>query len=79
MMTKKRSAEETVRDIEIRKVVLFPGWIIEPTVESKQSDVWVLNPKALPAFISNSREQISNEDVNQISHHLSMHIRAVTV
>jgi hypothetical protein len=68
--------ESTGKDIDVKKVVLFPGWFIEPTAESKQSDVWVLNPKALPAFISNSREQLVNEDLNLVAYHLSRFVRA---
>jgi hypothetical protein len=67
--------ESTGRDIDVKKVVLFPGWFIEPTAESKQSDVWVLNPKALPAFIANSRKRLSGEDVNLVAFHLSRFVR----
>lgn len=68
--------ESTGKDIDVKKVVLFPGWFIEPTAESKQSDVWVLNPKALPAFISNSREQLVSEDLSLVAFHLSRFVRA---
>jgi hypothetical protein len=67
--------ESTGRDFDVRKVVLFPGWFIEPTAESKQSDVWVLNPKALPAFISNSQKRLSGEDVSLVAYHLSRFVR----
>ena len=68
--------ESTGRDIDVKKVVLFPGWFIEPTAESKQSDVWVLNPKALPSFIANSQKRLSSEDVNLVAYHLSRFVRA---
>lgn len=68
--------ESTGKDLDVKKVVLFPGWFIEPTAESKQSDVWVLNPKALPAFISNSREQLVSEDLSLVAYHLSRFVRA---
>jgi hypothetical protein len=67
--------ESTGKDIDVKKVVLFPGWFIEPTAESKQSDVWVLNPKALPSFIANSREQLVSEDLNLVAYHLSRFVR----
>ncbi|MFT6883522.1 MAG: hypothetical protein ACJAVY_002327 [Marinoscillum sp.] len=67
--------ESTGRDIDVKKVVLFPGWFIEPTAESKQSDVWVLNPKALPAFIANSQKRMSVEDVSLVAYHLSRFVR----
>ncbi len=68
--------ESTGREFDVKKVVLFPGWFIEPTAESKQSDVWVLNPKALPAFISNSGVQLSGEEVGLVGFHLSRFVRA---
>ena len=68
--------ESTGKDLDVKKVILFPGWFIEPTAESKQSDVWVLNPKALPVFISNSRERLSGEDANLVAYHLSRFVRA---
>jgi hypothetical protein len=67
--------ESTGKDIDVKKVVLFPGWFIEPTAESKESYVWVLNPKALPSFIANSREQLVSEDLNLVAYHLSRFVR----
>ena len=69
--------ESTGRDVNVRKVVLFPGWFIERTAEAMQSDVWVLEPKALPAFIANSGEQLSGEDLNLVAYHLSRFVRGV--
>jgi len=68
--------ESTGRKFETKPVVVFPGWFIEPTSESKGSDVWVLNPKALPSFIANSKEIMSDEEVNMASYHLSRYIRS---
>ncbi len=67
--------ESTGRKFPARSVVVFPGWFIEPTAEAKGSDVWVLNPKALPAFIGNSRQQLSAEDVKLGAYHLGRYIR----
>jgi hypothetical protein len=61
----------------VRPVVLFPGWYIEQTAEAKSSDVWVLNPKALPSFIENSRQQIKEAEVNMIHFHLSTYARNI--
>ena len=69
--------ESTGRNIDVKKVLLFPGWFVEPTAESKQSDVWVLNPKALPSFIANSQKRLSGEDVSLVAYHLSRFVRAV--
>ncbi|WP_410473894.1 nuclease-related domain-containing protein [Guyparkeria sp. TX1] len=67
--------ESTGRRFPIRPVVVFPGWYIEPTAEAKRSDVWVLNPKALPAFIGNSAGQLSPEEVKLCAFHLSRFVR----
>lgn len=67
--------ESTGRQFPIRPVVVFPGWYIQPTAEAKTSNVWVLNPKALPAFISNSKVQITADDVNLCAYHLSRYVR----
>lgn len=67
--------DSTGKAFAIKPVVVFPGWFIEPTSEARNSDVWVLNPKALPTFISNSKEQLTLEDVSMISFHLSRYVR----
>ena len=67
--------ESSGRKISIKPVVVFPGWYVEPTFEAKSSDVWVLNPKALPAFIKNSQQQLSGEDVRLIAYHISRYVR----
>jgi nuclease-like protein len=68
--------ESTGRTYSMKPVVVFPGWFIEPTSEARNSEVWVLNPKALPTFISNSKEQLSEEDVSLIAFHLSRYVRS---
>lgn len=67
--------ESTGRKVGVKAVAVFPGWFID----SKQSsgDVWVLNPKALPAFIQNTPKILSREDVMLISYHISRHIRQI--
>jgi hypothetical protein len=66
----------TGKRFEVRPVVVFPGWFIQPTAEAKHSNVWVLNPKALPSFIENSKPQISESDVHLIKSHLSRYARS---
>jgi hypothetical protein len=68
--------ELTGKKVSIRPVVVFPGWFIQPTAEAKASDVWVLNPKALPAFIGNSRGQLNETEVHSFAAHLSRYARA---
>ena len=68
--------ESTGRKFTIKPVIVFPGWYIEPTSEAKSSEVWVLNPRALPTFIGNSKEQLSTEEVSMVSFHLSRYVRS---
>jgi len=70
--------KSTDRSLPIKKVVVFPGWFIESTAKVKQSEIWVLNPKALPSFISNSAEQFIDEDVSLVSFHLPRYVRGYT-
>lgn len=58
----------------VRPVIVFPGWYIEDTRESRR-DLWVLEPKALPAFLDHEKVQLVPEDVKLASFHLSRYIR----
>lgn len=67
--------DSTGRLFEIKPVVVFPGWYVESTSEARSSEVWVLNPKALPTFIANSKANLSEENVNLAAYHLSRYVR----
>jgi hypothetical protein len=70
--------ESTGRKLEVFPVVLFPGWFVEPipkSVAGAQS-FWMLEPKALPAFLEQEPARIAPEDVKLISYHLSRYIRS---
>lgn len=69
--------ESAGKNVVVRPVVVFPGWYVEVTAEAKASDVWVLNPRALPSFIDNSRQQLAAPDVQLVSFHLSRYVRSV--
>jgi len=58
---------------------VFPGWFVEPLVGAAKFDVWVLEPKALPAFIDNEPDRIPPPDVALAAFHLSRYIRATAV
>lgn len=68
--------ESTGRKMPVRPVVVFPGWFIDPPPIGVKPDVWVLNPKALPAFVEREKETLTPEDVNLISYHLKRFVRA---
>lgn len=57
----------------VRPVILFPGWFVEPM--KRGQEVWILNPKALPTFISNEPMSIKDSDVYMVAFHLSRYVR----
>lgn len=67
--------ESAGRNVDVRPVVLFPGWFIENKARAG-SEVWVLEPKALVSFIDREPERMSVEDVQLVSFHISRYIRA---
>ena len=69
-------ADSTGKTYKVRPVVLFPGWFIEkpPNV---RSDVWVLEPKALPAFLGGEPSTLDAQDSKLAAFHLSRFIRSI--
>jgi hypothetical protein len=65
--------QTTGKKFSIRPVVLFPGWFIEPM--KRGQEVWILNPKALPAFISNESVSLKDPDIHLVAFHLSRYVR----
>lgn len=66
--------ETTGKSFPVHPVIVFPGWFIENTNNSFKS-IWVLEPKALPAFLSKEPTRLPVEDVKLASYHLSRLIR----
>lgn len=66
--------ESTGKPFTVRPVILFPGWFINATPESRRN-VWVLEPKAFRAFLEQEKTQIAPEDVKLAAFHLSRFIR----
>lgn len=67
--------ESTGKAFTVRPVIVFPGWFVVNT-SGTFNDIWVLEPKALPAFLGNEPPRLSHEDVKLASFHLSRFIRA---
>lgn len=67
-------AESAGKQPFVRPVVAFPGWFVTKTALGA-TDLWVLEPKALPAFIANEPARMAQEDVKLFSFHLSRYIR----
>jgi hypothetical protein len=74
--------ESAGKRFAVRGVVLYPGWLIEPMRSEwcKNADKpWVLEPKALPAFIENEPHRIAATDVKLAAYHLGRHVRSTAV
>ena len=69
-------SESTGKSYPVRPVVVFPGWYVETKQGKKKNGLWVLNPKALPAFIENTPKSLTKEDMMLASFHISRFIRA---
>ena len=67
--------ESTGRKVNVRPVIVFPGWFVTNS-NGNFRDVWVLEPKALPAFLDNEPNRLAPDDVKLISFHLSRFIRS---
>jgi hypothetical protein len=67
--------DATGKEVEIRPVVLFPGWY---TRQPEGSDVWVLNDTAFPKWIAGQRAVLSDADVQQIAGAISMYVRTMS-
>ena len=68
--------ESTGRRFPIQCVVVFPGWYTHMRTENK-SDVWVLNPKMLPAFIERGSMLLTPEDIALVSSRITAHMQTV--
>lgn len=69
--------ERTGRSFPVRSVVLSPGWFVETVGAHAHDRVWVLNPKALPAFIAQEKLILSLEEIKTRTCHLSQYIRSI--
>lgn len=54
--------------------MVFPGGVVEQ--KSPRGDVWVLEPKALPASIENAPAMIAASDVTLAADHLARYVRS---
>lgn len=65
----------TGKSVPVRPTVVYPEWYVNQRWKGNKPDVWVLNPKALGAFIENSDGILNDEDVRSFHAHLSRYVR----
>ncbi len=59
----------------IQPVVVYPGWWVENNT-ARNAAVWVLNEKALSAFIDKANASLLKTDIASASDHLSRYIQS---
>lgn len=62
----------TSREVNVRPVVLFPGWWVNP--QPRDCRTWVLNEKVLSTFLANEPQTLSREDIALYSDRLTLHL-----
>lgn len=72
---RERLQETTGRQFSVRSVLVFPGWFVENTRRVRQTELWVLNPKALPGFLEREPVALTPADVALVSSRLRDWVR----
>jgi hypothetical protein len=67
--------ESTGKRFPVLGALVFPSWFVDPALKNAFENIWVLEPKALPAFINHEPVRIRQEDVMLASYHLSRYVR----
>jgi hypothetical protein len=67
--------ESAGKQVFVRPVVVFPGWYISSPAGAL-NEMWVLEPKALPAFLQQEPVRLSDADIHLFDYHVSRAIRA---
>ena len=67
--------ESTGKAFTTRPVIVFPGWFIDVSAQ-RHSNLWVLEPKALPSFLDREPVVLDPSAVAMASFHLSRLIRS---
>jgi hypothetical protein len=65
--------ESTGKKFKVRPVTVYPGWYVSD--QPKGVAIWVLNPKALPAFLEHENPTMSPEDAHLVFYNLSRYVR----
>lgn len=67
--------EITGRRLEVRPLVVYPGWFVEQTEAAKASSVWVLSAKGFYKWIEHEPETVPAEAVRHAASQLGAFIR----
>jgi len=67
-------SESTGHKYDVRPVIVYPGWFVDEKHPGKKT-IWVINPKRLPSFLDHEPVQLTPEDAQLASYHLSRFVR----
>jgi hypothetical protein len=70
--------ESTGKRFPVRGALVFPGWYVAPELKNAFDKIWVISPRALPAFIAQEPVCLEPSDVSLATSHLSRFIRSST-
>jgi len=56
--------ESTGKNVDVKPLVLYPGWYIRFPSRKVKQEVFVLNPRCLAGFLDKARERLAIEDTN---------------
>jgi hypothetical protein len=68
--------DSAAQEFPVRGVVLFPGWWVEGVDAESKAKAWVLNPKALRAFLAKEANILSAADVALAARRIALHVHA---
>lgn len=71
---RKLLGESAGKALFVRPVVVFPGWFVV-NASGTFKDVWVLEPKALPAFLRKEPIRLEESDIRLLAYHVSRFVR----
>jgi hypothetical protein len=67
--------EGTGKRFAVQGVVVFPGWFVEPMDPTTKALAWVLEPKALPAWIEREPVRLKLEELKIAAYFLGRYVR----
>jgi hypothetical protein len=66
----------TTKDFPVRGIVAFPSWWVEQLPGGGNSDIWVLNPRAMVKWIAQSPKIWDESDTAMAALHLRQYVRS---
>jgi hypothetical protein len=65
-------AEYSGKDVDVRAVILYPGWYVD---EARGSPIWVLNRDRFIGYVKNEPKKLSEEEIRVLVAALARYVR----